>query len=134
MNVVSLSHHRLLRRLSTGALVSLVCNANSPTAEELQIPWAVLKVSNEALYNSIRKSSDCFLVDTSLDWADPFELTRELSLLSPVIWLAARIPRRQKNWVKRAYTAGVSDIFYSPFEFSEISDALRVLLRLKKFG
>lgn len=131
MNIIHLDYFRAKKGLCTGPVLLLVSDPKSCVSKELQLPWPVIPITHPAILLRQEIEPDFFLLDMSVSWCDPCEVTRSLSTRAPFIWLATK-PRQKKNhWIKKAYAAGVSDVFCSPFDATEIYEALTLLLRLK---
>ena len=87
-------------------------------------------------YSSLWTKSCAFnpeliLIDASLDWADPLELIHELKtqIKVPVILMTDGVDSRP-SFIKDAYSVGIDDVLYTPLCLDELSQAMRVLLRI----
>ena len=130
LNIIDLSYFRALHRSQRGPRLLLITNRASPLLSELDCQWGVTPIMTEAHLAEQRAAADLVLIDPRVKWTDPWAITPELSQSTPVVWLAAPYRRKQKSWIRSAYSCGVSDIIYSPFAKDDLEEAISVLLRL----
>ena|SRR3989338_7857011 len=131
MNIINLDYFRAKKGLCVGPVLVLVSDPESCVLKELQLPWPIIPITQPAVLLRQEIEPDFFLLDVSVSWCDPCEVTRALSRQTPFVWLTTKPHQKKPHWIKKAYEAGVSDVFCSPFDATEICEALTVLLRLK---
>ncbi|MBI1862408.1 MAG: hypothetical protein HYR96_15960 [Deltaproteobacteria bacterium] len=131
MNVIDLSYIRAINRSTNGARLLLVTNRHSSLLLTLDCPWEMTPIFTEVQLEEQRQGAMLCLIDARVKWMDPVVLTPRLCEATPVVWLAASGQRRQKSWIRNAYSCGVSDIIYDPYPRDELEETISVLLRLQ---
>ncbi len=82
----------------------------------------------------LTKQPDLILMESELGWAEPVELIEEISglLNSPIILIRLGDPATDGLMLKRAFAAGLHDTLRAPLCPDELSEALSVLLKMRR--
>lgn len=132
--LISLSEHRLVRSPARRRSLFYINQKNQIESSLLSLD--ILKVTNIQSvieFNSqlhFQKPEMVFL-EASIKWAHPIQVIDELNrhINCPIILVCDR-KRSQKALIKQACNAGIFDVLFTPFLGDELSETLRVLLKL----
>lgn len=76
---------------------------------------------------------DCIIVESNLDWGNPFSLVTHLTSNydAPVLMLFEEMKAAEadKN-IRRAYSCGVTDTLFAPLCERELLSSLKILLKM----
>lgn len=76
---------------------------------------------------------DCIIVESSMDWANPFTLVTHLTAHyeAPVLMLFEQMKATDADAnIRRAYACGVTDTLFAPLCNQELLSSLKILLRM----
>lgn len=76
---------------------------------------------------------DCIIVESNLDWANPYTLVTHLTAHyeAPVLMLFEQMKASEADAaIRRAYACGVTDTLFAPLCHQELLSSLKILLRM----
>ncbi len=134
-NVINLDQYRV--KAATRGLTLFYLNGNGAFRDEVLdlTQGRVVEIQNMETLSSalILYKPDCIIVESSMDWANPFALVTHLTANyeAPVLMLFEPMKAADADAnIRRAYACGVTDTLFAPLCNRELMASLKILLRM----
>lgn len=134
-DVIDLDDYRIRRRTDVhpifylsrqGDWLDLLGQFDYVIPEDIRSPMGL----RQAL---LTQQPDLILIESDLDWIDPVEAIEQIGLMmsTPIVLIRSR-DKDEGLLLKRAFAAGIQDTLSAPLCPDELSEALGVLLKLRR--